>query len=401
MPEFRYRAINQGGRIIKGTLFAVNEQDLNALLGSAGLDLIAFREVARRELFNFLQANIKTRDLVQLCVHLQQLQRAGVPLIESLAEVRDSTDAPRLRDVLAEIHREVNEGMTLSGAFAAHPKVFGTVFQSLISAGEVTGQMSEAFTQLVEHLKWNEEMASKVRKATRYPAILAVVVGGVLIFMMSFVVPQIVSLLLSTGSELPFVTVALIETSAAIRNYWYLFIFATIAGIGLISLGRRSSEEFRFRTDYYLLRIPYVGNVLRKIALARFAHMFAVMFQSGIDLLDCLEASKRLVNNLALADALSVVKEGVQSGLGLSTALRSSGEFPPLVIRMVKVGEDSGNMTDSLENVSEMYNRDVDESVQGLIAIIEPALTVVMGLIMVWIAVAVFGPVYDSLGKIN
>ncbi len=370
MPEFRYRAINQGGRIVKGSIFAVNEQDLNALLGSAGLDLIAFREVAKRELFNFLQAPIKTRDLVQLCVHLQQLQRAGVPLIESLAEVRDSTDAPRLRDVLAEVHRQVSEGTTLSAAFAGHPKIFGSVFQSLISAGEVTGQMSEAFTQLVGHLKWNEEMVTKVRKATRYPAILAVVVGGVVMFMMSFVVPQIVTLLLSTGTELPFLTVALINTSAAIRDYWYLFIIGVVGGISLISAGRRTSQEFRYRTDYYLLRIPYVGNVMRKIALARFSHMFAVMFQSGIDLLDCLEASKRLVNNLALADALTVVREGVQSGLGLSTAMRSSGEFPPLVLRMVKVGEDSGNMTDSLENVSEMYNRDVDESVQGLIAII-------------------------------
>lgn len=401
MPEFRYRAINQSGRIVRGNLFAVNEQDLNALLGSAGLDLISFREVAERQLAKFLQPAVKTRDLIQLSIHLQQLQKAGVPLIESLGEVRDSTDSPRLRDVLAEIHRQVSDGATLSGAFAAHPSVFSSVFQSLLASGETTGQMAEAFSQLVTHLKWNEEMTAKVKKATRYPAVLAVVVSGVLIFMMTFVVPQIVTLLLSTGTELPFMTVALINTSAAISNYWYLIPIIAIGGAALVSAGRNASQEFRYRTDYYLLRLPVIGGVLRKIALARFSHMFAVMFQSGIDLLDCLEASKRLVNNLALADALAVVREGVQSGMGLSIAMRSSGEFPALVVRMVKVGEDSGNMSDSLENISEMYNRDVDDSIQGLIAVIEPALTVVMGLMMAWITVAVFGPVYDSLGKMT
>lgn len=401
MPEFRYRAINQAGRIVRGGLFAVNEQDLNGLLGSAGLDLISFREVNERRLAKFLQPGVKSRDLIQLSIHLQQLQKAGVPLIESLGEVRDSTDSPKLRDALAEIHRQVSDGATLSAAFAGHPSVFSPVFQSLLASGETTGQMTEAFSQLVTHLKWHEEMSTKIKKATRYPAVLAVIVTSVLFFMMTFVVPQIVTLLLSTGTELPFMTVALIETSSFISNYWYLFPIAAVGGAMMISMGRRASQEFRYRTDYYLLRIPVIGIVLRKISLARFSHMFAVMFQSGIDLLDCLEASKRLVNNLALADALAVVREGVQSGLGLSVAMRSSGEFPPLVLRMVKVGEDSGNMSDSLENISEMYNRDVDESVEGLIAIIEPALTVVMGLIMAWIAIAVFGPVYDSLGKIT
>lgn len=401
MPEFRYRAINQSGRIVRGNLFAVNEQDLNALLGSAGLDLISFKAVAERQLAKFLQPAVKSRDLIQLGIHLQQLQKAGVPLIESLGEVRDSTDSPRLRDVLAEIHRQVSDGATLSSAFAAHPSVFSSVFQSLLASGETTGQMAEAFSQLVTHLKWNEEMTAKVKKATRYPAVLAVVVSGVLIFMMTFVVPQIVTLLLSTGNELPFMTVALINTSAAISNYWYLIPLIPIGGVALVTAGRNASQEFRFRTDYYLLRLPVIGGVLRKIALARFSHMFAVMFQSGIDLLDCLDASKRLVNNLALADALAVVREGVQSGLGLSIAMRSSGEFPALVVRMVKVGEDSGNMSDSLENISDMYNRDVDDSIQGLIAVIEPALTVVMGLMMAWITVAVFGPVYDNLGKLT
>jgi len=401
MTEFKYRAINQGGRINKGSIYAVSEQDLSAVLRAAGLDLIEPKEVVERRGFSFFKPKVKTRDLIQACVHLFQLQRAGVPLIECLTEVRDSTDSPRLRDALAEIHRQVNEGVTLSDAFATHSAVFSPVFQSLISAGEATGKMSEAFSQLVDHLKWNEEMVSKVKKATRYPIILAVVVTGVLIFMMSFVVPQIIQLLQATGSTLPLLTTALIATSYGITTYWYLLPLTVIGVVAFLSIGRRASREFRYQTDYYLLRIPYIGDVLRKIALARFTHMFAVMFNSGLDLLDCLESSKRLVNNLALSDALSAVKDAVQSGANLSTALRSTGEFPQLVLRMIKVGEDSGNMSDSLENVSEMYNRDVDDAIQGLITMIEPALTVVMGGIMAWIVVAVFGPVYDSLGKLT
>lgn len=401
MPDYHYRAINQSGRIIRGALFAANEHDLNGLIESAGLDLIEAKKASEQRLGKIFQQRVKVRDLIQMCVHMEQLQRAGVPLMESLGEVRDSTDTPRLRDVLSQITREVNDGGSLSAAFGAHPKLFGNVFQSLVAAGEQTGQMGEAFSQLVAHLKWVDEMSVKVKKATRYPAILGGVVLLVVIFMMSFVVPQVTSLLLSNGTELPFMTRALMATSNAIRDYWFMLPFLIIGGVAGVSSGRRMSKDFRYRTDYYLLRIPIIGIVLRKIALARFAYMFATMFRSGIELLSCLDASKRLVNNLALSEALSLVREGVQSGLGLSTAMRSSGEFPPLVLRMIKVGEDSGNMSDALNNVAEMYNRDVDESVQGMISFIEPALTVVMGGIMAWIAIAVFGPIYDSLGAIN
>ncbi|MDO9459129.1 MAG: type II secretion system F family protein [Alphaproteobacteria bacterium] len=399
MPDYRYRAINQSGRIIRGAVFAANEQDLNGLIESSGLDLIEFKKINEQRLSKLFQPRVKVRDLIQMSVHLEQLQRAGVPLMESLGEVRDSTDTPRLRDALAQITREVNDGFSLSTAFASHPKLFGNVFQSLVAAGEQTGQMAEAFSQLVAHLKWTDEMSVKVKKATRYPAILAVVVTGVVMFMMSFVVPQITSLLQANGAELPFMTQALVSTSNAIRDYWFLIPVLAIGSVIGVTSGRAMSQEFKYRTDYYLLRLPVIGIVLRKIGLARFAYMFSTMFRSGIALLECLDASKRLVNNLVLAEALSIVREGVQSGVGLSMAMRSSGEFPPLVLRMIKVGEDSGNMSDALNNVAEMYNRDVDESVQGMISFIEPALTVVMGGIMAWIAIAVFGPVYDSLGK--
>lgn len=399
MPDYRYRAINQSGRIIRGAVFAANEQDLNGLIESSGLDLIEFKKINEQRLSKLFQPRVKVRDLIQMSVHLEQLQRAGVPLMESLGEVRDSTDTPRLRDALAQITREVNDGFSLSTAFASHPKLFGNVFQSLVAAGEQTGQMAEAFSQLVAHLKWTDEMSVKVKKATRYPAILAVVVTGVVMFMMSFVVPQITSLLQANGAELPFMTQALVSTSNAIRDYWFLIPVLAIGSVIGVTSGRAMSQEFKYRTDYYLLRLPVIGIVLRKIGLARFAYMFSAMFRSGIALLECLDASRRLVNNLALAEALSIVREGVQSGVGLSMAMRSSGEFPPLVLRMIKVGEDSGNMSDALNNVAEMYNRDVDESVQGMISFIEPALTVVMGGIMAWIAIAVFGPVYDSLGK--
>lgn len=401
MPEYRYRAINQNGRVVRGAVFAANERDLGGVIESAGLDLIEFKITAENQLSKLFRPSVKVRDLIQMSVHFEQLQKAGVPLVESLGEVRDSTDQPRLRDALAQIARDVNEGVSLSAAFGQHPKLFGHVFQSLIAAGEQTGQMAEAFSQLVAHLKWTDEMSVKVKKATRYPALLAVVVTLVVFFMMSFVVPQITTLLTANGAELPFATQALVSTSGFISKYWFMFPILLLGGAIGLSSGRSLSQDFRYQTDYYLLRLPVIGMVLRKIALARFAYMFSTMFRSGIDLIACLDASKRLVNNLALSEALSVVREGVQSGLGLATAMRSSGEFPPLVLRMIKVGEDSGNMSDALNNVAEMYNRDVDESVQGMISFIEPSLTVVMGGIMAWIAIAVFGPVYDSLGAIK
>lgn len=401
MPHYSYRAINVKGRQIRGALAAANELDLQQALHGIGLELIDCQAAGVKRSFLALRGRLVTRDLIQLCVHLEHLQRAGVPLLEGLADIRDSTDAPHLRDLTAEIHRDVSEGKLLSVAFAKHPKVFGNVFTALIAAGEETGKLTDSFRYLVRHLKWTDAMTAKVRKATRYPAVVAFVVLGVTIFLMAGVVPQVVDFLAANDQELPIWTIALIATSGFVSNYWYILLGLPIVAFVGVKLGTRHSADFAYRIDYLALRLPVLGQVIQKIALARFAQMFAVMFQSGIDILTCLDAGRRVVGNRALAEGMGLVKQQVQAGSSLSAAMASSGEFPSRVTRMVKIGEDTGNLTETLAQVADFYDQDVDESIDAMIAMIEPTLTAVLGLIMAWIAIAVFGPIYSGLDQMG
>jgi type IV pilus assembly protein PilC len=401
MPQYAYRAINSNGRQLRGALPAANELDLQQALDAVGLELIDCRLARVRRSLGTGSSRLGSRDLIQLCVHLEQLQRAGVPLLDGLADVRDSADSTRLRDLAAQIHRDVSEGQPLSVALGRHPKVFGNVFTALIAAGEETGKLADSFHELVRHLKWAAAMAAKVRKATRYPAVVACVVTGVTIFMLAGVVPQVVDFLAANNRELPIWTVALIATSSFVQDFWPLLLALPAVSVLTVRFLVQRSAEFAYRFDAILLSLPVAGQVLQKLALARFAQIFAVMFQSGIDILTCLDAGRRVIGNRVLGEALALTRRQVQAGSSLSAALAATGEFPTRVTRMVKIGEDTGNLTETLGQVAELYDQDVDAAIDTMISLIEPALTAILGLIMAWIALAVFGPIYDNLGQLG
>lgn len=403
MPKYSYRAVNPKGRPVRGVVTAANESDLTSRLEEGGLVLIDCKAISEKtgKLAALIARRIKIRDMVQMFVQLEQLQKAGVPLMDSLSDVRDTTESAQLRDVMSDVYREVAEGNSFSSALSKHPTIFEPIFISLIGAGEETGNLVASFTQVIKHLKWTDAMRSKVKKATRYPKILLVVVTGVVWMMMGYVVPQVTGFLLDIGQELPPVTLALIATSEFFTNY-FLYIF-----LGLLSfyifliLGRNLSEEFRYRTDYVALHTPVMGAVIRKISLSQFCTTFGVLFTSGLEILKCLDAAKLTAGNMVIVEALGLVRQQVQEGFPLSMALNTSGEFPSLVTRMVKIGEESGNLTGVLEQVSEFYDKDVNDSVDAMIMMIEPALTVILGGIILWIAAAVFGPIYDSFGNMG
>ncbi|MBF0168179.1 MAG: type II secretion system F family protein [Alphaproteobacteria bacterium] len=401
MPLYNYRAIDVNGRSTRGQLNASNDLDLLQRLRESNLELITSTEVRQNKLTSIFAPKIKHRDLIQMCVHLQQLNAAGVSLIEGLADVRDSTEQPKLRDLVSEIHSSVSEGKSLSQAFGGHPRVFGPVFTSLISAGEESGNLSEAFLQLVKHLKWTEEVTTKIKKAVRYPSVMLVVIMGLFFFMMTMVVPEVIGFLKGTGQPLPMVTLALVATSDFVIEFWYVILIVPVVLVIAARMLMQFSEEFRYRVHYMMLRMPKLGDMIRKISLARFSHFFAVMFQSGVPILQCIETATKVVNNLCLSKSLENVLRTVQQGNAFSTALKATGEFPSLVIRMVKIGEDSGNLSETLENVTSFYDNDVNDAVDGLIAMMEPMLTMIVGILMAWIIMAIFGPMYDSFSKMG
>lgn len=399
MPQFAYRAINDAGRSVRGNLSATSETDLFRQLKEAGMHLVDSREVRQFRFLSFLAPKIQGRDLIQLCMHLEQLQAAGVPLLDGLEDVRDSTDQMRLKDLMTEVVRDVSEGNALSASFGRHPKVFDHIFVSLIAAGEESGNLTDSFRQLVKHLKWQEQLRAKIKKAMQYPTIVGVVLLGMFLVMMTFVVPQVTQFLQATGTELPILTTSLIATSNFVQGYWYVILLAPF-GFMLFWRLARKSYAVRYHTDYWLIRLPIFGELSLKITLSRWSHFFATMFQSGSPILNGLETAQRVINNSVLDENMEQVRIDVQNGVALSMAMKHTGQFPNLVLRMVKIGEDSGNLADTLSNVTEFYDREVDETVDSLVTMIEPLLTFAAGLLMVWIIVAVLGPVYDTFQNI-
>ncbi len=401
MPQYSYRALNSEGKSIRGKLSANNETDLFQQLEDAGLVLIDNKQIKEKGLGSALARGISNREKIQFFVHLEQLQAAGVPLIDSLTDVRDSTDAARLRDLTSEILSDVSEGVPLSQAFERHPKVFGDLYASLIAAGEESGNLTASFQHLTHHTKWEDAIKQRIKKAARYPAIVMIVISAMLFFMMTFVVPGIVEFLRSNNQDLPPITLALIATSDFFVAYWYVILGTPIAVILVVVGLVKASDQMRYVLSCFWLRVPVMGELTAKLALSRFCHFFAVMFQSGVPILQCLETAQRVVANRCLEESMKMVREQVQNGEPLSDAMRNSGQFPSLVLRMVKIGEDSGNLGGVLDNVTDFYDKDVDEGIDAMIGMIEPAMTVISGVIMGWIVIGVMGPIYDSLGNLT
>lgn len=365
------------------------------------MELISCSQVKQRKGGKLTAQRIKVRDLIQLFTHLDQMQGAGIPLLDALSDIRDTTENDRLRDIMSEIYRDVSEGSSLSEAMANHPRVFSNLYISLIASGETTGDMNAIYRQLVKYLRWVDEMQRKVKKATRYPIILVVVVVLVVVVMMGFVVPEIVGFIRNLDQELPIYTTALMATSEFFKQYWWAVLLVPIFLVVLLKVGRKLSGGFAYKLDQLWLRAPIAGNLIRKINIARFAQTFGALYSSGIDVLGALKSARQTVGNLALGEALENVHEQVSNGAPLSDAFNSSGEFPSMVVRMLRIGEESGNLTEVLDQVSEFYTNDVDEAVQGLITMIEPLLTALLGGMILWIAVAVFGPIYSSFEDLD
>lgn len=401
------------GRPIRGVVSATGEVDLYNQLQSAGLELIDCSVLGGKKGFSLgapkLQ-KVRLRDLVQFFIHMEQMQSAGVPLLDALADIRDTTENTSLRDIMSDVYRDVSDGSALSESMARHPKVFKPLYISLIEAGEETGDLTSSYLQLVKYLKWVDAMQTKIRKATRYPIIVTAVVLFTIVFMMSMVVPQIVGFLKFLNMELPWFTVALIATSNFfVEPFFKIFGLPVYGGIVvlvtpiiiflIIKTLKKSSADVAYRIDAFYLSLPLVGSLIRKITIARYAQTFAALFFSGIDVVNALKSSRGTVSNLVMLDAMESVEGYVQAGTPLSEAFNASGEFPSMVVRMVKVGEESGNLTVVLNQVSEFYTHDVDEAIEGLIEMIQPTLTAILGLMIAWIAVGSLGPIYMNLGN--
>jgi len=399
MALYAYKAMNAHGKTVLGRLEAINLIDLEMRLKRMDLDFINGDTLKQGGLLN--RAKIKRPELINFCFHLEQLARAGVPLVESLGDLRDSLENPRFREIIAGMVESIEGGKTLSQALAEHPQTFDEVMVSLVRAGEETGTLPQVLNNLLESLKWQDELAAHTKKLIMYPSFLGAVVIAITMFMMIYLVPKMASFIRNVGQELPMQTKILIATSEFFVNYWYVALGVPLVLIAIVATLIRSSKAARYRFDDVKLRLPYLGDILRKIILSRFASVFAMMYSSGITILDSIEATEGVVGNLVIREGLEQVGDLIAEGQNVTAAFQTAGMFPPLVLRMLRVGENTGALDTALTNVSYFYNRDVRESIEKVQSMIEPVMTVTIGLLLGWIMMAVLGPIYDIITKMK
>ena len=398
MNRYRYRAIGADGAIVKGELMALNVPDVQAKLMASGFTLTKATEIKSK---GASSAGLNRTDLINFMFHMQMLLRAGVPIVESLQDLSESADSPALKRVSASLLDRIQGGSTFADAMAAEPGVFSEVTVQLIRSGEITGQLPDVLNDLVKSLKWQAELAAQTKKLLMYPAFVTVTISAVVIFLMVYLVPQLVGFIVNMGQEVPFQTRMLIFISDAFVRFWWIIIPTPILLVIAVVVAARSNEAVRFKVHVAILNLPWLGPVIKKINLARLADSFALMYRTGIPITEALEFCQKITGNMAIQQAVERARARIITGSPLSDAFAAEHLFPSLVVRMLRVGEATGGLDTALANVSYFYNRDIDESISRVQALIEPVLTVVLGLILGWIMLAVLGPIYDTISKIK
>src|SRR5688572_22637956 len=400
MPLFSYKAVDAQGKSVVGRVEAVNLFDLEQRLVRMGLDLVTGAPSSQRTRF-IGGGRVSRQDLINFCFHLEQLATAGVPLIEGLNDLRDSVENPRFREVVSGLIESIEGGRNLSGSLAEYPEVFGKVFVSLVRSGEQTGKLSEVLKSLSESLKWEDELAAQTKKLLLYPAFVGSIVLLVTFFLMIYLVPQMTAFIRNMGQAIPLQTRILMAVSGFFVDYWWAVVAAPFVGWAALRAAIKTNPAVAYAVDRYKISMPLVGPILRKVILSRFASSFAMMYSSGITVLDAIRSCEEIVGNRPLERALHKAGQQIAEGKGLTAAFQDLSLFPPLVIRMMRIGEATGKLDTALLNVSYFYNREVRESIAKVQAMIEPLLTVVLGAILGWVMLSVLGPVYDAISKMK
>ena len=400
MALYTYKAVNPRGKNVLGRVEAVNLFDLEQRLARMGLDLVIGAPASSRS--RLIGARrVRRADLINFCFHLEQMASAGVPLLEGLVDLREGMDNARFREVVSGLIESIEGGKNLSGALGEYPEVFSKVFVSLVRSGEQTGRLAEVLKGLTESLKWEDELAAQTKKIMLYPAFVGTIVVLVIFFLMIYLVPQMSGFIRNMGQEIPLQTRILIEVSAFFVSYWWAILAAPFVLWFGLKLAARNNPALEYAIDRYKISAPFIGPILRKIMLSRFASSFAMMYASGITVLEAIRSCEEIVGNKPLESALRTVGQQIAEGKNLTAAFQDVGLFPALVVRMLRIGESTGGLDSALLNVSYFYNREVKEAIGRVQAMIEPALTILRGAVLGWVMLSVLGPVYDAISKMK
>ena len=398
MPQFKYRAIDTSGQVVTGHLEANHVTALAAQLSHIGLTLLRSKEIKRKAR---KVSKLSRRGMMMIFFHLEMLLRAGVPLVSALEDLRDSASEDSVRNIAGSICDRINNGDSLTQAMSSHSGIFSESTLTLVHSGEVSGELPAILKELLNSLQWADELSSKTKKVLAYPACVAVVIVCVVMFLMIYLVPQMVSFIQNMKQELPFHTVALIATSNFVKTYWWALLMSPIVSFIMLREAAKRNTHARRAIHKALLNIPFMGAMYQKITMARIADTLSLLYRSGIPLIEAIGYCQKVSGNLAIQESIQRVQKRVSEGMGLSDSFSIEPLFPSLVVRMLRVSESTGELDQSLANVSYFYSRDINESISRMESLIEPVLTVILGLILGWIMLSVMGPIYDTISKIK
>lgn len=393
MANFKYKARDMEGNSIEGILFSDTEQTLSEKLSEMDLILIDAKVVKDLESTSISFGKIKRRDIILFTNHLATSIEAGVPAISAISDYAAETENIRFAKMIRDIERQVLAGTSLSDALAKHPKAFSNLYVAVVSTGEATGNLDKVLNDLVGFLEWQEELIAQIRQASIYPAFLVSMIIGVIIIMMTVTLPKFIPVLEGFGVELPTPTQILIKTSKFIQqNLFRMFIgFFLFLLFYFIS---NKTEEGKHFWDKLKLKIPLLGKLQKKIILSKFAHYFSMLYSSGIGVLESFSILQDIVGNEVLKRAIIRCSQDIEKGSTIYDALLKEKIFPPLVLRMIQVGESTGKLDISLQKVSQYYDKEVPQTINKIFAAFEPLLIIVMGGIVLFIALSIFLPIY-------
>ncbi|MEO5362194.1 MAG: type II secretion system F family protein [Magnetococcus sp. DMHC-8] len=405
MPLLKYKAVDSKGTLHRGWLEARNADDLELRLARLNLLLVQVCDTDNRmsALWRTLfQRDIASRKtLILFCIHMQQLIHAGVSIPVALEEARLGIPHPQMGTVLAALSEDIQAGKRFSAAIQLHPRFFPPLFVSLIQVGERTGRLEEVFANLADMLKWEESLLAQTRKALRYPLFVGVVVLALFFFLMIYLAPRLLGFLPQMGAVMPLHTQLLIGLSQWVTRWWPLLLLLPVAAYGGSRLACHLSPRFHLQQDRWQLRLWFFGPLLRKVHLVRLANTLALMYRSGIAILDALADTAGLSGNKALQHAIEQTRQLVSEGQAVSAAVERTGLFPTPLPRLLQVGEEAGQLDVALLNVSYFLNQEIQDSIGQIQSLLEPVLTLLVGSLLAWVILSVLGPVYDVITHVQ
>ncbi len=398
MTEFIYKASDRTGKVIEGSIDAVDEPSVVNKLRSMGYIPIRIgASSGGKALSRSLNLSISipttfsrvsAKDLLSFTQGLSTLIKAGLPLDRALSIITEITDNELLKTITQELLKDVRGGKSFSEALAQHPRVFNRLYINMVKAGEAGGMMDVVLERLVDFLERSQELKSTVFNAMIYPIVLISVMGLVVSIMLIFVVPKFVDIFDSMGMELPLPTKILLAISMVIKNYWWLILGLSLAGYFWFK-NYTQSENGRLTWDGITLKLALIKDLILKIEVARFSRTLGTLLISGVSLLQALTIVKEIVGNMIISNSISTIQKAVKEGKGISLPMRSTGVFPSLAMHMIRVGEETGKMEEMLIRVADTYDRDVNVSVKRFLSLLEPALILLMSIIIGFIVLSI------------